>query len=342
MNRVQYRRINVFILGLVAAMVIQFGSYPVFGQDDSLVNGFQLIPGVIVTSDRSQAYVMNAKGGIDAIDLSQGTVVWTTKEASKPLGLQGNLLISQVEPSRANNKLDVVALNIQERGKQMVAGSVKLSDGVTVSIDETLDSSFVVRVQPSGENTVFSWDYIEHPIQGIPPDDPESSEMSLEVMPEAAADLKASGALRMNLKSGKISSLPKGTKSFAPAPSALTSVVAEERIAGVTGDQFDSADGRHILSSERIANDSVWEKYRWTIFNRSTGERLGEIKSHVSASPFFIADSKVIYETTPSLRQTKSGLVEEPAKIKAVDFNTGQELWSKQIRDTTFRGPYPP
>ena len=339
MNRVQYRRINVFILGLVAVIAIQFWSYPVFGQADSPVNGFQLIPGVIVTYDRSQAYVMNAEGGIDAIDLSQGTAVWTTKKASKPLGLQGNLLICQVEPSRAGTKLGVVALNIQERGKQVFSKSMRLPAGVTVSIDETLNSSFIVSVQPSGSNAVFSWDYNEHPIQGlIPPDDSENSEMGLRAIPESTT----SGSFRMNLTSGKISSLTTEARPFAPAPSALTSVVAKERIAGVTGDQFVSADGRHILSSERIANDAVWEKYRWTIFTRSTGESLGEIKSHVSVSPFFIADSKVIYETTPFLRQTQSGLVEEPAKIRAVDFNTSQELWSKQIRETTFRGPYPP
>ena len=101
-------------------------------------------------------------------------------------------------------------------------------------------------------------------------------------------------------------------------------------------------DGRHVLSSERMASDAVWKKYRWTIFNRSTGERLGEIKSHISVSPFFVADSQVIYETAPSLRQTRNSMVEELAKIQSVDLNTGHELWSKQIRGTACRGPYPP
>jgi hypothetical protein len=225
---------------------------------------------------------------------------------------------------------------------------MELPAGVNVSIEETLNSSFVASAQPSGSDAVVSWDHIEHPIQGIPPqtglppEDLESSETGVRVMPEADAGSKTSGALRMDLTSGTIASLPAGTRPFAPAPSVLTSVAAEKRIVGVTGSQFISADGRHVQSSERIANDAVWKNHRWTIFDRVTGERLGEIKSHVSVAPFFVADTQVIYETTPSLRQTQNGLVEEPAKIRAVDLNTGQELWSKQIRDTAFRGPYPP
>ena len=348
MNRVQYPRINVIIIRLFAAISIQPLSFPVFGQDNPNANGFQFIPGVIVTSDRSQAYVMNAEAGIDAVDLSKGTVVWTTKEASKPLGLKGNLLISQAESSGARNKLDLVVLNVQEHGKRVVAGSMELPAGVNVSIDETLNSSFVASAQPSGRDAVVSWDHIEHPVQGLPPqtglppDDLEGSEMDLRVMPEAATGSKTSGALRMDLTSGTVSSLPAGTRPFAAVPSALMSVASDQRIAGVAGSQYVSADGRHVQSSERIADDAVWKKHRWTIFDRVTGERLGEIKSHVSVAPFFVADTQVIYETSPYLRRTPNGLVEEPAKIRAVDLNTGQELWSKQIRDTAFRGPYPP
>ena len=37
-----------------------------------------------------------------------------------------------------------------------------------------------------------------------------------------------------------------------------------------------------------------------------------------------------------------TGLVDEPLKIRAVDLQTGQELWNWQVRDTTYRGPFPP
>jgi hypothetical protein len=40
-------------------------------------------------------------------------------------------------------------------------------------------------------------------------------------------------------------------------------------IAGVPKPQFLSVDGRHILSSERIADDPEWDKYQWTLVTSS-------------------------------------------------------------------------
>jgi hypothetical protein len=145
----------------------------------------------------------------------------------------------------------------------------------------------------------------------------------------------------MDLSSGEISSLKTGEVRVALAPR-VPDIPVAERLADVSGDQFLSADGRHVLSSKRIANDSVWEKYRWTIYDRGTGERVGEFRNHLPLAPFFVLDSQVIYETGPYLRQTKKRLVDEPLKIRAVDLQKGQELWSRQVRDTIYRGPFPP
>jgi hypothetical protein len=106
--------------------------------------------------------------------------------------------------------------------------------------------------------------------------------------------------------------------------------------------QILSADGGHVLASERVADDSVWEKYLWTIYDRSTGEPIGEFRTFRSLAPFFVSDSMVIYETPPAARQVQGNLIEEPLKIRAVNLPTGKEVWSREVRDTTYRGPFPP
>ena len=144
----------------------------------------------------------------------------------------------------------------------------------------------------------------------------------------------------MNLSSGAMSvpEIEEAPVAFGPQAAELA---VGERLSQVPGVQFPSADGRHVLTSQRIADDSVWEKYRWTIYDRDTGERVGAFNSHLRLASFFVLGTQAIYETGPFVRRTESGLVDEPLKIRAVDLRTGQELWSREVRDTAYRGPYP-
>jgi hypothetical protein len=102
--------------------------------------------------------------------------------------------------------------------------------------------------------------------------------------------------------------------------------------------QFESADGRHVLASERTGDDLTWDKYRWTVFERATQRQVGEMRTHVSFAPFVVSDSTLIYETTPFTR----GKDEEPAKLRAVSLTNGAPVWAVEVREIAFRGPFPP
>ncbi len=343
MNRIQIRK-NIFILfGLVILINTSCLSF----RDEPSINGFQFISGVVVAHDRNEAYVMNPDGGVDAIDLSSGAVAWTTMEASKPLALNGNLLICQVESSgvKKKNRLVLVALNIHGHGDPAVAGRMDLPPEVIVSIDEKLNSSFFASAQPSGNDAVIFWEYIYHPIKGVRPEnrfplvDQENIEMG--TMPRTVNSSITTGALQMNLTSGIVSPLSTKTELTAPKPYQLKSINEKGRIVGVKGRQFVSMDDNIILNSERINNDTVWNKYKWTIFDRSSNQLLGEMRNHYSATPFFLAGSLLVYNTNLFIRRINNELVGESTKIRAVDLNTGQELWGKEIRDTKYYGPFP-
>ena len=107
-------------------------------------------------------------------------------------------------------------------------------------------------------------------------------------------------------------------------------------------DRFLSADGLDIMVSKRTGDDADLDKYTLTVLDRKTNARLGEFKSEVSLVPFFVDDAKVIYQSSPYVRRNGKDIVQEPPRIRAVDLKSGKEVWTFELRDTRYRGYFPP
>jgi hypothetical protein len=111
---------------------------------------------------------------------------------------------------------------------------------------------------------------------------------------------------------------------------------------GVPQPQFLSADGRHVLSSVRVANDPDWDKYLWTIFERDGARRAGELRMHVRYVPFLVAGTRIVFQTAPVVRRQGAEMVQEPLLLRAVDLTTSTPVWNQPVRDTVDREPPPP
>jgi hypothetical protein len=70
------------------------------------------VAGAPGTAQAAVGYVANASGGIDAIRLKDGTLLWSTREASRPLIAYGNRLAAL----RGNR---VVVLDVTQKGKKV-------------------------------------------------------------------------------------------------------------------------------------------------------------------------------------------------------------------------------
>jgi hypothetical protein len=79
----------------------------------SSAKAFELRDGVVVDPDRQEMYLMNPGGGIDAVTLADGSILWSTKEAAKPLALVGNRLVTLANPAGTSNELKFVIFNTQ-------------------------------------------------------------------------------------------------------------------------------------------------------------------------------------------------------------------------------------
>ena len=327
-------------------------------RSQATVKSFELRPGVVVSLDKNEAYVMKPEGGIAAVNLAQGNELWRSSEAAKPLTVSGDLLISQAEPKAGERALRIVTLNTSEDGRPEVQQSVELPKGVNAMIGETPNRSFkaVARVV-TGEAAV-TWEYAERPLRGM--------RMGQEVLPDESAPVPGrdeprrrgalegekeeeggemevtNGSFRLDLKSGEVSAKRLGSNVTERKALRAAQSAPPARVAGVPEPQFLSADGRHVMNPERVADDTAWDKYVWTVYDAATGERVGQAKSHVRYAPFFVVDKLLVTVSGPELRQTDQGAVEEPLQIKALDLSTGEVAWTQPIRDTVNRLPPPP
>ncbi|QDU36250.1 hypothetical protein Mal4_05340 [Maioricimonas rarisocia] len=94
--------------------------------------------------------------------------------------------------------------------------------------------------------------------------------------------------------------------------------------------------------SERTGDDTSLDKYTLKVCPRETRQQVGRLTSHVAVAPVLVAGPVALLEAGPVTRVSEGGLQELPLRIRAVELDSGQELWSRSIRDTRYRGPFPP
>jgi hypothetical protein len=197
-----------------------------------------------------------------------------------------------------------------------------------------------------------SWQFTERPRRALPPGTPPA------LTPPGGGAVGGGagvvppprkGAFRINLMTGATGPAVGAEIPPMAFSGAAQTVPPGQRLANVAGKQLFSSDRRHILVSEQT-DLTAWESYKLTVFD-TAGNRVGEFRSHLAAVPFFVSDKLLILETTPYRRRPaanekaetdEDGLIDEPAKTRAISLETGKEVWSRAVREAVYRGPLPP
>jgi PQQ-like domain len=297
------------------------------------VASLELGPGVIVDLKEKHIYLMTPERSVEAVNIGTGKTLWSTGEAAKPLGVGNGLLVCQADAPAPSSTLNLVVLNAQS-GRTVTSGSVALPAQVVAQVDDSLSNKFSARAVAIGDDAFVSWEDQAFPVRGMPPSPDETARVR-------TIARQAAGTVKFDVRSGR------GTL---VEPAAVPKSVLDARPMNLTGapgapidtTQRISIDGRHTLKSKLVGNDSVWDKYEWTIMDNTTDQAIGQVRSHLSQSGFVVADSLIVFETGPFVRKIGSRLVNEPLMLRAVDLRSGNQVWNRRIRDTTYRGPFPP
>lgn len=336
MKRFRLKRFVIFTryVAIVLTGLVVLSPYLAFVKGQQQATTTTLRPGIVIDPTANIAYAMTPEG-VTAIDLASGAKRWTTNAAAMPLAIAVNQLLSQVEPKTRTNRLELALLDTREQGAVTLRSVAELPSFVRVSIGQTLEGKFESEARLLANRAIVNWRFESQPLRGIV-EEPESDKIDVVGPQSQNVGRAVEGALQVDLTTGAVSPADANFATRAPARRWL--LTASEKISSATPTQYESADGRHVMASERISDDKTWAKYRWTVFERSTNKRLGEFKTHLAFAPFVVRDSILIYETTPYIRAGK----EEPAKLRGVNLATAQEAWSVEVRELEYRGPFPP
>ncbi len=338
---------------------------------------FELGPGVIVDGTGLTVFVMRPGGGIEAVDARSGDVVWSTDAAARPLALAGDRLVAQAEANRPG-VLPIVILDISVAETPVLTTEVPLAAGVFALVDQPLGISFSVRARADGGEVSIWWDYLEQEVTGVAPA-PGTSPIRRRF--EGASRVEViSGKLRVldgaptpvtpplpppvqqMVDSGELRQPPwRAGRVLAAITERATDEggrkVVLRRWDAETGEALPevllldgrpravlpSVDSRDVVITSRLEGTvaPAWDQYRWSIFSLLSGKALGEMRWHTSATPFWVAGGALLTMTQPFERRIEGRVLKEPLAVRAVGLGSETQIWSRPVRDTTYRGAYP-
>ena len=309
------RGLRAVVLGTVLAVFLASGAASQSG-------AFELRDGAVVDPGTGLIYLMSPGGGIDAVSLAFGTVRWHSDAAGRPISASAAGILAQAEaPEPGSLQLAV----LDTSGRLLRSAAVDLPAGVEAPVIDGLSRRFRIRGVPAGSGDGFRVEW-------------------------RSTYLAPRGALILDEASGP--RVRTGAFTFDPATGVVVDTEASEGIQGpqievpegqrldVSGRQFFSADRRHRLASVPGVGSAA-ETYDWTFFD-SSGGRLGSFSNRVSFAPFHVHGDLVVFETRPGAWRQGDQMVEEPLSLRAVTLSSGAEQWRFAIRDTEYRGPFPP
>jgi hypothetical protein len=150
-------------------------------------------------------YVPGTGGGIDAIDLASGKIIWTTKDANRPLLATAERLFAQAPVPGKANQVRIVVFDTTDKGKKLrVSEPVTFPDWVSVRV--AYGRSFASTARLHAKKLVYVWEARGWYAGGARPT-PEI---------EKAARKAASGVLQADLSLNKWQVLTKGTPQHVP------------------------------------------------------------------------------------------------------------------------------
>ena len=333
---------NSFIVLLLLLLSATRDPVTIQVQEPGGQNAVELRPGVLIDTGRRVAYVMHPKGGIDAIGLARGELQWHSDAAAKPLALAGNVLVAQVEPARQTNQLTVAALDARS-GKRTTSGSLPVTDGAQVTIDDTAEGSFAIRARATPREAMLSWEYSRFPLQGDQAGRSRGRDGARHARGQRRAASNSAGhagigrqseirphlgtARRRGGRDGSHASTRRRASSRAPGIGLWRAVRVGRRPS-------------HSEQPARFGRPHVGQIPMDRL--RARDGEAGRIASRLPVTRAVRGGRRADrVQVGPYVRRTAGGLVEQPLQIRAVSLATGNEQWSRPVRDTTYRGPLP-
>ena len=215
---------------------------------------------------------------------------------------------------------------------------IPLPAGIAATVTDTPGASFRVRADSAGASKlVVHWEATKScgrgAVAGL------SSCRERRAVRKALAPKIVSGQAEVDLAAPSLKMKTPQAASSEESAAVARAALQELRTPAVAaaGRQLLSADGRHVLVTEPMgAAEPTLYRHRWTVYERESGARLGSVSS------------LVVRGAVPGRRHgslppgpahgivQKGRFVESPAALRAVNLQTGAEMWKSAVLETSF------
>lgn len=286
-------------------------------------DSFELSKGVLVDTKGQTLFVSHRDGGIDNILMSSGLVNWHTNSADRPIITRGSQLIAH-KNTQQKGQITLSSIDIGS-GILKQNHSITVSTDIIANVKEGPSNKFKIFITKENSlNGKIQWQYQSKANQGMFSEKtPNPKNFYGEISLHNNNQLTSSSSLAITRK-----------------PQRHNNEIEGAFLSNVPGRQFKSIDGRHILVSRLKNNQTQWNKYSWEIY-KTTGETLGSISHFNSYSAFYVNEGVIIFVNLPFVKGNEKGNVSSPLQLQAFSLASGDNLWNREIRDLSFRGPYP-
>jgi hypothetical protein len=190
------RNLSRGLLPLVVVLALFAGTFAA-GQDQPKAIQPIRLPGPGVADPAGKiGYFPSVSGGIDALDLATGKLLWTSKDAGRPLLATADRLFAHKDVAGKANQFRLVVLDATKGGKKLVETEpITLPYWVSVSV--AYGRSYRSGARLEGDNLYIAWDAHAFYAGGARPT-PEI---------ERAERKDATGVVRIEVATGKVAAL---------------------------------------------------------------------------------------------------------------------------------------
>jgi len=325
------------------------------------------VPPLVADADGAKGFIVNPNGGVTALDLANGDVLWESKDPGRPMATAGDRVLVQARDKDKANVLRVLGLKIADGSKAWESDPIVLPDWAAAEPGRGAGRSFSSHAWTDKGAVLIAWQAGAWYWGGAAP--------SPEILKRSQHN--ADGVARVDLDSGKVEMLdtakapPGGAKLSKELEKAAgpNAAVAGDYAAAVAGEPSGAKQKvvlkRWDLATEKpldpvvltegglyqivmlpsaglvlVREDSPGEA-TWTAYALATGKEAAKFNTEPGAGEFSVIGPRAYYVVRGKPTGPPFGGV-IPRTLKAVDLKTGKRLWERPLEGEQLPPPPPP
>jgi hypothetical protein len=299
-------------------------------QDSSSVS---IADGIVYSASNQQLFSADGAGDLQAHDAKTGALLWRSSVRALPLYISADALIALAPADARDAPAQLRLINMTD-GKVVASTPMEFPTDVFADWRASPAQQFIAywRTGNTADAGQLIWEYSARPVRGALLEDESSNAVK-----------QARGAFNISVKKDGFQISAASERAVNDFKPFRADYAPSEQTDALPAPQFRGANSLSVMLS-RAQNDAIFgTSYEWQLYSRE-GARLGGLsKIPVSYAPHLLQQSQLLVQLPPyAFVDARGRGIGHARRLAAFDITNQQELWSFDVYDVQFRGPFPP